>query len=114
MTPRDIHGLTLTGATASAMENYEAAVAELQCYRGDPVARVDAALAEAPGFAMAHVLRGWLHLLGTEFGEDCRSPVPHTPTPCDMPAATMSAAMPPQLGISSMAAGMMPRVCLRT
>lgn len=68
MTPRDIHGLTLTGATASAMENYEAAVAELQCYRGDPVARVDAALAEAPGFAMAHVLRGWLHLLGTESG----------------------------------------------
>lgn len=68
MTPRDIHGLTLTGASGSAIENYEAAVAELQCYRGDPVARVDAALAEAPGFAMAHVLRGWLHLLGTEPG----------------------------------------------
>jgi hypothetical protein len=43
-------------------------VAELQCYRGDPVARVDAALAEAPGFAMAHALKGWLHLLGTEPG----------------------------------------------
>lgn len=68
MTPRDIHGLTLTGATGSAIENFEAAVAELQCYRGDPVARVDAALAEAPGFAMAHALRGWLHLLGTEPG----------------------------------------------
>lgn len=68
MTPRDIHGLKLTGATGRAIENYEAAVAELQCYRGDPVARVDAALVEAPGFAMAHLLRGWLHLLGTEPG----------------------------------------------
>jgi hypothetical protein len=32
------------------------------------VARVEAALAEAPGFAMAHALRAWLHLLGTEPG----------------------------------------------
>jgi hypothetical protein len=64
----DIHGLALTGATEAAAAQYEAAVAELQCYRGDPVARVEAALAEAPGFAMAHALKGWLHLLGTEPG----------------------------------------------
>jgi hypothetical protein len=64
----DIHGLALTGATEAAAAEYEAGVAELQCYRGDPVARVDAALAEAPGFAMAHALKGWLHLLGTEPG----------------------------------------------
>jgi hypothetical protein len=66
--PTDIHGLKLTGASAAAAAEYEAGVAELQCYRGDPVARVDAALAEAPGFAMAHALKGWLHLLGTEPG----------------------------------------------
>ena len=41
-------------------------VAELRCYRGDPVARAAQAIAEAPGFAMAHALRAWLHLLGTE------------------------------------------------
>jgi hypothetical protein len=64
----DIHGLALTGATEAAAAEYQAAVAELQCYRGDPVARVDAALAAAPGFAMAHALKGWLHLLGTEPG----------------------------------------------
>jgi hypothetical protein len=64
----DVHGLALTGATEAAAAEYEAGVAELQCYRGDPVARVDAALAEAPGFAMAHALKGWLHLLGTEPG----------------------------------------------
>ncbi len=66
MTLKDIRGLDLTGATAAALEPYEAAVANLQCYRGDPVADVDAAIAAAPGFAMAHVLKAWLHLLGTE------------------------------------------------
>ena len=63
---RDIHGLELTGATAPAADRFQAAVAELQCYRGDPVAHVDAALAEAPDFVMAHALKAWLHLLGTE------------------------------------------------
>ncbi len=65
---RDVRGLELTGATARAVTHFETAVAELQCYRGDPVASVDAALAEAPGFVMAHALRAWLHLLGTEPG----------------------------------------------
>jgi hypothetical protein len=65
---RDIHGLALSGATERAATEYEAAVAELQCYRGDPVARVEAALSEAPDFAMAHAAKAWLHLLGTEPG----------------------------------------------
>ena len=68
MTLRDILGLELSGATQVAADHYEAAVSELQCYRGDPVASVKAALAEAPDFAMAHVLQSWLHLLGTEPG----------------------------------------------
>ena len=63
---KDLRGLDLTGATADALAPYEAAVADLQCYRGDPVAEVDAAIEAAPGFAMAHALKAWLHLLGTE------------------------------------------------
>ncbi|MDZ7640321.1 MAG: tetratricopeptide repeat protein [Bryobacterales bacterium] len=63
---KDINGLPLSGATAPAVEHYEAAVAELQCYRGDPVARAEAALTESPDFVMAHVVRAWLHLFGTE------------------------------------------------
>lgn len=66
MTLKDIRGLDVTGATAAALVPYEAAVADLQCYRGDPVAQVDAAIEAAPGFAMAHALKAWLHLLGTE------------------------------------------------
>jgi hypothetical protein len=68
MTRRDIHGLPLTGATETASSHFEAAVAELQCYRGDPVAEVHAALAQCPEFTMAHALKAWLHLLGTEPG----------------------------------------------
>jgi hypothetical protein len=66
MTLKDIRGLDLTGASSIARDHYEQAVAELQCYRADPVASVDAAIAAAPGFSMAHALKAWLHLLGTE------------------------------------------------
>jgi hypothetical protein len=62
----DRRGLAVTGANAEALDHFEQALAELQCYRADPVASVDKAIAAAPGFAMAHALRAWLHLLGTE------------------------------------------------
>lgn len=66
MTLTDSHGLTLTGATDAGRSAYETALAELQCYRADPVASIDRAIAVNPGFAMAHAMRAWLHLLGTE------------------------------------------------
>ncbi len=64
----DALGLVISGTTPAAAARYDAAVKLLQCYRGDPVAEVDKALAEAPDFVMAHVLKAWLHLLGTEPG----------------------------------------------
>ncbi len=66
MTLSDSHGLALTGASDVGRTAYEAALAELQCYRADPVATIDRAIAADPGFAMAHAMRAWLHLLGTE------------------------------------------------
>lgn len=68
MMKKDVHGYTLTGASDEAAEYYEVALAELQCYRGDPVMHINQALEKAPDFAMAHALRGWLNLLGTEPG----------------------------------------------
>lgn len=56
----------LSGATTAAMPHYERALHQLRCLIEDPVASVDAALAEAPDFVMAHALRAYLHLLGTE------------------------------------------------
>lgn len=63
---RDLMGLALSGADASSLAHYESALRQFQCYVGDPVAGVDAALAARPDFVMAHVLRAYLHLLGTE------------------------------------------------
>lgn len=65
---KDSCGFALTGATEPAAAEYEAGLAELQCYRGDPVARAKSAIRMAPDFAMAHAQLAWLHLLGTEPG----------------------------------------------
>ena len=56
----------MSGASPAAQEIYRQALRELQIYAGDPVATVDRALADSPGFVMGHALRAWLHLLGTE------------------------------------------------
>lgn len=56
----------LSGASAVAREHYERALGLFRLYRGDPLAAADAALADSPGFAMAHLLKAWLNLLGTE------------------------------------------------
>jgi len=45
---------------------FEQAARELLCMVDDPVATVDKAIAASPSMTMAHVLRAWLHLLGTE------------------------------------------------
>jgi hypothetical protein len=66
MTIRDTLDLPLSGANASSLTHYEAALRQFQCYVGDPVATVDAALAVSPDFVMAHVLKAYLYLLGTE------------------------------------------------
>src|SRR4051812_4812230 len=63
---RDSLDLELTGATPAALEHYERAVHELQCFIGDPVGSVEQAIAASPGFVMAHVLKGYLYGLATE------------------------------------------------
>jgi tetratricopeptide (TPR) repeat protein len=62
----DALGHPASGATAAAIDHYERAAHELRCLIGDPLASIDRALAEAPGMSIAHTLRAWLHLLGTE------------------------------------------------
>ena len=62
----DIRGHALSGATPLSLPHYETAVRQLNLFANDPVASVDQAIAEAPDFVMAHALRAYLHLLGTE------------------------------------------------
>ncbi len=61
-------GYPLSGANADSVEGFERASHQLRCLIEDPVATIDATLEAAPAMAMAHVLRGWLYLLGTEPG----------------------------------------------
>lgn len=62
----DALGHPVSGATGAAIDHFEQAAHELRCLVGDPLAAVDKAIAEAPAMSMAHTLRAWLHLLGTE------------------------------------------------
>lgn len=63
---RDRLGLTLSGTGDAALAHYERGVSELQRFVGDPVGSANAAIAAAPDFVMAHVLKGWLYGLSTE------------------------------------------------
>lgn len=66
MSLMDSKGNPVSGATDRSLELYEQAARELLCLVDDPVATVDRALAESPEMTMVHVLKAWLHLLGTE------------------------------------------------
>ncbi|MCL4182637.1 MAG: tetratricopeptide repeat protein [Burkholderiaceae bacterium] len=66
MIQKDDAGYPVSGANAESLACFEQASHELRCMIGDPLATVDRALAASPDMTMAHVLRGWLHLLGTE------------------------------------------------
>ncbi|WP_269713991.1 tetratricopeptide repeat protein [Caulobacter sp. NIBR2454] len=66
MTLKDHRGLAVTGASPFALERFESALALYNRFGLDPVAELDAALADSPDFIMAHVLRAHLHLSGTD------------------------------------------------
>jgi tetratricopeptide (TPR) repeat protein len=61
MTTSDARGLAMTGADAAAADGFAAALAEFQCYVGNPVGTIEATLQARPDFAMGHVLRGYLY-----------------------------------------------------
>jgi hypothetical protein len=71
MVVKDHRGAPLSGANTRAVEVYETAICQFNCYVGDPVATVDNAIAESPDFAMAIALKAYLLLSGME-----RGPVP--------------------------------------
>jgi len=62
----DRQGNRVSGATPEAVAHFDAALLEFNLYRGDPVATVDRALAAAPTFVMARVLKAYLLGLATE------------------------------------------------
>jgi hypothetical protein len=65
---RDSAEYEVSGASASSLAALEQGLHEFRCYIGDPVATVERALADSPALVMGHVLKAYLHLLGTEPG----------------------------------------------
>ncbi len=53
----DARGVALTGASAFARDRYDVAVQQYQSYVGDPVATLDTALADSPGFVAGHAFK---------------------------------------------------------
>jgi hypothetical protein len=62
----DHRGMSVTGANAQSLALYEKAIAQFNCYVGDPVATLGEAIAESPSFPMAHALKAYLLLTTTE------------------------------------------------
>jgi hypothetical protein len=56
----------LSGATPSAAARLDEALRSFAIYRGDPIARLDEAIAEAPSCAQAHLLKAFILALATE------------------------------------------------
>lgn len=65
MTHRDRSGAILTGASAQAADKYQAALDAYYCYAGDPLTQLDEALADSPRFVMAHALKAYITLIGS-------------------------------------------------
>ena len=68
MSLTDATGHRLSGANPSSLAHFEQAARELLCLVDDPVGSIDRAIEASPEMTMAHLLKAWLHLLGTEPG----------------------------------------------
>ncbi|GAB5470864.1 MAG: tetratricopeptide repeat protein [Rhodospirillales bacterium] len=62
----DRQGNSVSGASGEAAALYDQALWAFNIYRGDPVALLDSAVAAAPDFAMATIMKAHLYALSTE------------------------------------------------
>lgn len=62
----DRQGEALSGANQEAAQLFDQAVEAFNIYRGDPLALVDQAIAAAPSFPMAYILKAYLFAVATE------------------------------------------------
>src|SRR5882762_4908775 len=62
---RDSRDVPVSTRSRAALDRYETAADRLSSYFRDPLAEIEAALAEDPGFVMGHCLRGTLMALAT-------------------------------------------------
>jgi hypothetical protein len=63
---KDVRGTPISSTNAAALDGYEAAVRSYQTYTGDPIAAIDAVLAEHPDFRAGHLFRAAVLLTAGE------------------------------------------------
>lgn len=68
MLVRDPRGVAITVGDAASPERYEAALFDVLGYAGDPIGKVEAALAVDPGLVMGHLLRAHTFLFALQPG----------------------------------------------
>jgi tetratricopeptide (TPR) repeat protein len=85
MTQFDSRGCRLSGATPSALAAYERALTTFLSWRKGAAEPLDRALAEAPGFVMAHVLEAYM-LLGSRDPRRVRQAAPLLAAIAGLPA----------------------------
>lgn len=64
----DPHGLAVSCRDKAVLERYGRALSLLNRFQADPLAEIEAALAEAPDFVMGHAFRAGLMVMSTERG----------------------------------------------
>jgi tetratricopeptide (TPR) repeat protein len=85
MSAVDARGYSISGATPTALEAYERALATFQSWRNGTHAQLSPALREAPSFVMAHVLQAYL-LLSSRDPEHVQLARPVLARAADLPA----------------------------
>lgn len=70
MTTTDLRGEPVSTDDRAALDRFETALRLLNGYYADPLAEIEAALAERPDFALGHCLRAGLFLISTERGAE--------------------------------------------
>ncbi|MDZ4373908.1 MAG: tetratricopeptide repeat protein [Phenylobacterium sp.] len=66
MTSKDHYGLAVTGASPAAVEAFHAAQDCFNRYSGDAMTSLEAAIADSPGFTLAHLLKAYMTLVGAD------------------------------------------------
>ena len=62
----DRQGNRVSGASAEAVRHYDEALHAFNIYQGDPIGELDSAIALAPGFTQAYLLKAYILALTTE------------------------------------------------
>ena len=57
---QDHRGLSVSTTSATSLAHFERALEQFHAYRGDPIATLDAAVADDEAFVLAHLFRAFL------------------------------------------------------